>query len=162
VQRSNETLQEIGGAQHKEPELRSQLESFFSARFVWRGRPRPRVFRGSIFTLFEASDSTVVSILGPLCPMFARTLAQTRVAHLQPDFGLSWANVCATSLCTFALLTVTIALAQNGTPSSKATAAINTAVGCTYSGVSNIGGILPASCHDIFNGAAVDVTPDSF
>src|SRR5215471_18073662 len=65
-------------------------------------------------------------------------------------------------LCTFALLATTIAFAQNGTPSSKATAAINTAVGCTYSGVSNIGGILPASCHDIFSGAAVDVTPDSF
>jgi hypothetical protein len=67
-----------------------------------------------------------------------------------------------TPLCTFALLTATIAFAQSGTPSSKATAAINTAVGCTYSGVSNIGGILPASCHDIFSGAAVDVTPDSF
>jgi hypothetical protein len=60
------------------------------------------------------------------------------------------------------LLLATIASAQNGTPSSKATAAINTAVGCTYTGVSNTGGTLPASCHDIFSGAAVDVTPDNF
>jgi hypothetical protein len=61
-----------------------------------------------------------------------------------------------------ALLSTTVAFAQSGTPSSKATAAINTAVGCTYTGVSNIGGTLPASCHDIFSGAAVDVTADNF
>jgi hypothetical protein len=54
------------------------------------------------------------------------------------------------------------AFAQSGTPSSKATAAINTAVGCTVSSQTTIGDVLPQSCHDIFSGAAVDVTPDNF
>jgi hypothetical protein len=49
-----------------------------------------------------------------------------------------------------------------GTPSSKATAAINTAVGCTIAAQTTIGDTLPASCHDIFTGAAVGVTPDNF
>ena len=35
----------------------------------------------------------------------------------------------------FSLLTAVLTFAQNGTSSSKATAAINTAVGCTYSGM---------------------------
>jgi hypothetical protein len=46
--------------------------------------------------------------------------------------------------------------------SSKATAAINTAVGCTFSAQTTIGDTLPQTCHDIFTGAAVDVTPDNF
>lgn len=46
--------------------------------------------------------------------------------------------------------------------SSKATAAINTAVGCTLSGTSTIGDTVPQTCHDIFTGVAVDVTPDNF
>jgi len=50
--------------------------------------------------------------------------------------------------------------AQNA--SSKATAAINTAVGCTLSTATNIGDTVPQTCHDIFTGAAVTVTPDHF
>jgi hypothetical protein len=46
--------------------------------------------------------------------------------------------------------------------SSKATAAINTAVGCTVSSATTIGDTLPQTCHDIFTGASVDVTPDNF
>lgn len=49
-----------------------------------------------------------------------------------------------------------------GTPSSKATAAINTAVGCTMSTATTIGDTLPQTCHNIFTGAAVPVTPDNF
>ncbi len=48
------------------------------------------------------------------------------------------------------------------TASSKATAAINTAVGCTVASQTTIGDTLPQSCHDIFSGASVDVTPDNF
>jgi len=48
------------------------------------------------------------------------------------------------------------------TASSKATAAISTAVGCTSSGTTNIGDTLPVTCHDIFSGASVPVTPDNF
>src|ERR1051326_5373383 len=48
-----------------------------------------------------------------------------------------------------------------GTPSSKATAAINTAVGCTVT--TAVGSDIPAqSCHDIFTGAATPVTADNF
>jgi hypothetical protein len=54
------------------------------------------------------------------------------------------------------------ALAQNGTPSSKATAAINTSVGCVLAAGSIIGDTLPQKCHDIFSGAAVTVTGDNF
>jgi hypothetical protein len=60
----------------------------------------------------------------------------------------------------FALLTAALTFAQ--TPSSKATAAISTAVGCTSSGMSNIGDTLPVTCHDVFSGASVPVTPDNF
>jgi len=49
-----------------------------------------------------------------------------------------------------------------GTPSSKATAAINTAVGCTLQATSTIGDTVPQTCHDIFSGASVPVTPDNF
>jgi hypothetical protein len=61
-----------------------------------------------------------------------------------------------------AAATATLSSAQNGTPSSKATAAINTAVGCSVSSTSNIGETLPVSCHDVFSGASVPVTPDNF
>ena len=54
------------------------------------------------------------------------------------------------------------AFAQNSTPSSKATAAINTAVGCTVSSASTLGDPPVQTCHDIFTGASVDVTPDNF
>jgi hypothetical protein len=58
------------------------------------------------------------------------------------------------------------ALAQNalaqGTPSSKATAAINTAVGCTFKTAGNVLDTLPQTCHDIFSGAALTVDPDNF
>ncbi|WP_263367046.1 hypothetical protein [Edaphobacter bradus] len=57
------------------------------------------------------------------------------------------------------LLVTGMAAAQ--TPSSKATAAYTSAVGCTVSNASNIG-TAPLSCHDIFSGAAVAVTPDNF
>jgi hypothetical protein len=58
------------------------------------------------------------------------------------------------------VLTCGCAMAQNA--SSKATAAINTAVGCTFSASSTIGDPAPQSCHDIFTGAAVTVTADNF
>ena len=52
-----------------------------------------------------------------------------------------------------------LALAQNA--SSKASAAMNTAVGCTVSNQTTIG-TAPMSCHDIFSGNSVAVTPDNF
>jgi hypothetical protein len=55
-------------------------------------------------------------------------------------------------------LTAVTGLAQ----SSKATAAINTAVGCTVTSTSNIGDTLPVSCHDLFYGSSVPVTSDNF
>jgi len=62
-----------------------------------------------------------------------------------------------------AILIITCSLAGNAqTASSKATAAISTAVGCTVSSQTTIGDVLPQTCHDIFSGAAVDVTPDNF
>ena len=54
----------------------------------------------------------------------------------------------------------TAAFAQ--TPSSKATAAINTAVYCTSSQSTSIGDTLPVNCHDIFSGVSVPTTPDNF
>ena len=57
------------------------------------------------------------------------------------------------------------AFAQTGTPSSKATAAINTAVWCTYStsgSASDTGVPAVSSCTDLFSGAAVTPTPDNF
>jgi hypothetical protein len=54
------------------------------------------------------------------------------------------------------------AFAQNA--SSKATAAINTAVYCTMSSQSNnISGVtIPLSYQDVFSGAAITATPDNF
>jgi hypothetical protein len=60
------------------------------------------------------------------------------------------------------VLTAAMSFAQSGTPSSKATAAYNTAVGCAVASQTTIGATLPQSCHDIFSGASVDVTPDNF
>src|SRR3989442_14851563 len=61
-----------------------------------------------------------------------------------------------------ATLTAVPSFAQNGTPSSKATAAINTAVGCTFAAQTTIGDTLPVTCHDIFTGDSLPVTPDNF
>ncbi len=58
------------------------------------------------------------------------------------------------------ILSAPLTFAQ--TASSKATAAISTAVGCTVNGTSNIGDTVPVTCHDIFSGASADVTPDNF
>lgn len=57
-----------------------------------------------------------------------------------------------------AALTTTVGFAQ----SAKATAAINTAVGCTFTRVSTIGDTIPLTCTDLFTEAAVPVTPDFF
>ena len=62
---------------------------------------------------------------------------------------------------TITALACTSAFAQ-GTASSKATAAINTGVGCTLATQTTIGDTLPQTCHDIFTGAALPVTPDYF
>lgn len=54
---------------------------------------------------------------------------------------------------------------QNGTPSAKATAAINTVVWCTYSaaGSASDTGVAPVnSCNDLYSGASVAVTADGF
>ena len=48
------------------------------------------------------------------------------------------------------------------TASSKATAAISTAVGCTVASATTIGDTLPVTCHDVFSGAAVPVDADNF
>ena len=58
----------------------------------------------------------------------------------------------------FAAMAITPTFAQ----SSKATAAITTAVGCTSSGATTIGDTLPVNCHDIFSGASIPVTADYF
>ena len=63
-----------------------------------------------------------------------------------------------------ALATMVLAILMTGltfAQSSKATAAISTAVGCTASGNTD-GTTLPVACHDIFSGASVSVTPDNF
>jgi hypothetical protein len=69
----------------------------------------------------------------------------------------------------FACLTAVLALASTGAiaqnASSKATAAINTSVWCTYSTSGSAGATgVPAvtSCTDLFSGAQVTPTPDNF
>jgi hypothetical protein len=62
-----------------------------------------------------------------------------------------------TSLAVLALLLSTFALAQSGTPSSKATAAYNSAVGCSITATSGTW-----TCADVFSGAAKLVTPDNY
>jgi hypothetical protein len=61
------------------------------------------------------------------------------------------------SLTIVALLLTTFALAQTGTPSSKATAAYNSAVGCSLTATSDTW-----TCGDIFSGAAKPVTADNY
>ncbi len=53
-----------------------------------------------------------------------------------------------------------LAMAQNA--SSKASAAMNTAVGCTVSNADSTGTAAPLTCHDIFSGNSVAVTADNF
>ena len=55
-----------------------------------------------------------------------------------------------------------IAAFGQGTPSSKATAAINSSVACVVKGTSNIGDTIPVDCHDIFTGNPVVVDQDNF
>src|SRR5207253_10649247 len=54
-----------------------------------------------------------------------------------------------TLLCTLTLLATTMAFAQSGTPSSKATAAYNSAVGCSMTATTRT-----RNCADVFRGAA--------
>jgi hypothetical protein len=61
------------------------------------------------------------------------------------------------SLATVALLFSTLAFAQSGTPSSKATAAYNSAVGCSLTATSGTW-----TCADIFSGVAKLVTADNY
>jgi hypothetical protein len=56
-----------------------------------------------------------------------------------------------------ALALIAPAMAQNSTPSSKATADVNTLVRCTMSTASNEGIALPSSCVDLYSGDAVPV-----
>jgi hypothetical protein len=65
-------------------------------------------------------------------------------------------------LSIFAAMSVLACSSVFAQASSKATAAINTAVGCTLSAQTTIGDTLPQVCHDIFSGAAVTVTADNF
>jgi hypothetical protein len=49
------------------------------------------------------------------------------------------------------------------TASSKATAAINTAVYCTLTTTANTSGLMaPTACQDIYTGSAITATPDNF
>lgn len=69
------------------------------------------------------------------------------------------------SIAAILALAATGAFAQSGTPSSKATAAINTAVWCTYSTSTSgdVSGIPTVnSCVDLFSGAQITPTPDNF
>jgi len=59
------------------------------------------------------------------------------------------------------ILSLMSGLAMAQTASTKATAAINTAVGCTVSNATTVG-TAPMACHDIFSGASVAVTADNF
>jgi hypothetical protein len=61
------------------------------------------------------------------------------------------------SLSILALLLNTLAIAQSGTPSSKATAADNSAVACSLTATSGTW-----SCADIFSGAAKPGTADNY
>jgi len=62
-----------------------------------------------------------------------------------------------TPLCILTLLAATVAFAQSGTPSSKATAAYNTAVGCSVASTTNTW-----TCGDIFTGTQKFVTADNY
>jgi hypothetical protein len=60
-----------------------------------------------------------------------------------------------------AIAAAMVMAAQADAQSSKATAAINSAVGCTVANMTTLG-TAPMSCHDIFSGAAAAVTADYF
>jgi hypothetical protein len=62
-----------------------------------------------------------------------------------------------TPLCTLTLLATAMAFAQSGTPSSKATAAYNSAVGCSITATTGAW-----NCADVFSGAAKLVTADNY
>ena len=62
-----------------------------------------------------------------------------------------------TICCILTLLATAMAFAQNGTPSSKATAAYNSAVGCSITATTGAW-----SCADVFSGAAKLVTADNY
>jgi hypothetical protein len=62
-----------------------------------------------------------------------------------------------TLLCTSTLLAAAMAFAQTGTPSSKATAAYNTAVGCSVASTSGTW-----TCGDVFTGTQKFVTADNY
>jgi len=68
----------------------------------------------------------------------------------------------------YAFLAAVLALSSSGAfaqnASSKATAAINSAVYCTMTSQSNIvsGVTIPMSCQDVFSGSAITATPDNF
>ena len=62
----------------------------------------------------------------------------------------------------FVTLAAALVFAQNGTPSSKATAAINKAVGCTVAVADDQSGTLPQTCVDVFTGDPVAVDPQNF
>jgi hypothetical protein len=57
----------------------------------------------------------------------------------------------------FAALTTVLSFAQTGTPSSKATAAYNSAVGCSITATSGTW-----TCGNVFSGAAIPVTADNY
>src|SRR5258708_29433288 len=85
----------------------------------------------------------------------------------QPQNWRSFMKTRFTTSTAFAraLATMVLAILMTGltfAQSSKATAAISTAVGCTSTGTSNIGDTLPMTCHDIFLGTSVSVTADNF
>jgi hypothetical protein len=69
-------------------------------------------------------------------------------------FPMRKVTMLAPAIC---LAFTTAAMAQNGTPSSKATADVNTLVRCTMSAVSTEGITLPASCVDLFSGDGIPV-----
>ena len=62
-----------------------------------------------------------------------------------------------TIFCILTLLATATAFAQNGTPSSKATAAYNSAVGCSITATTGVW-----ACADVFSGAAKLVTADNY
>jgi hypothetical protein len=64
-------------------------------------------------------------------------------------------------LAVVAVLVSGVASAQ-GLPSSKATAAVNTAVSCTVANTSTLAGTAPLTCKDIWSGNPSPVTADNF
>lgn len=64
--------------------------------------------------------------------------------------------------CAFAAAAVSLFAVSSFAQSSKATAAINTAVDCTFTATTTINDPLPATCADVFTGAAIQVEADNF